>query len=216
HLTYDPVRGLSPVSLVALYPLILVVPNVMPVRTVAEFIEYAKAHPDLPCGTSGAGSPQHLCGTVFGTRTGASFNYVHYRGGAPAVSDMLSGQLQVLFAPLPEALTHVQGGSFRALAVTGTTRSALLPDVPTVAETLPGYDMPMWNAMFVPAGTPQPIIDRLSREVASVLQMPDVRQKFIEGAFEPVGNTPAELDQFRTAELPRWAEIVRDSGATLD
>ena len=166
-------------------------------------------------GSSGNGSSQHISAALFNSLAGVHMTHVPYRGGVLAVNDLLGGQVQVVFAPLVEVLQHVRADKVRALGITTAKRSPLLPDVSTIAETLPGYEVRLWNGLFAPAKTPPEIIDRINRATVEVLRSSDVKTKIAEQGSEPVGNTPAEFKAFLASELVKWRRLVEISGATV-
>jgi tripartite-type tricarboxylate transporter receptor subunit TctC len=216
-LPFDVARDFAPVSLVALSACLLVVHPSVPVRGVAELIARARAEPGrLNCGIAGAGSSQHFAAALFEHRAGVRFTQVSYRGGAPAMADLVSGRLDLMFTPVVEAIQQVRSGQVRALGTTRPERAAQLPEVPAVAEALPGYQFSSWLGLFAPAGTPAAAVARLSREVAAALRTPQLRERMEELGYQPVGGTPEEFAAFFAAELPRVAELVRLSGATVD
>ena len=216
-LPFDVARDFAPVSLVALSACLLVVHPSVPVRGVAELIARARAEPGrLNCGIAGAGSSQHFAAALFEHRAGVRFTQVSYRGGAPAMADLLSGRLDLMFTPVVETIQQVRSGQVRALGITRPQRSARLPEVPAVAEALPGYAFSSWLGLFAPAGTPAAAVARLSREVAAALRTPQTRGRMEELGYEPVGGLPEEFAAFFAAELPRVAELVRISGASVD
>jgi tripartite-type tricarboxylate transporter receptor subunit TctC len=216
-LPFDPVRDFTPVTLIARSFCLLVVHPSRQVRSVSELIAYAKAHPGhLNCGIAGAGSSQHFAAALFEHQAGVHFTQISYRGGAPAMTDLVSGRLDLMFTPVVEALEHVQAGKVRALGITRGERSAQLPDVPAVGEGLPGYKFSSWLGLFAPTGTPAPIVERISREVAAALRTPETRGRMEQLGYEPVGSTPQEFAAFFAAEMPRVAELVRISGARVE
>jgi tripartite-type tricarboxylate transporter receptor subunit TctC len=216
-LPFDVVRDFVPVSLVALSACLLVVHPSLPVRSVTELISRARAEPGkLNCGIAGAGSSQHFAAALFEHRAGIRFTQVSYRGGAPAMADLISGRLDLMFTPFVETIQQVRSGQVRVLGTTRAERSPQLPDVLAVAEELPGYEFNSWLGLFAPAGTPTPAVARLSREVAAALRAPQTRGRMEELGYQPVGSTPEEFAAFFAAELPRVAELVRISGATVD
>jgi tripartite-type tricarboxylate transporter receptor subunit TctC len=216
-LPFDPVSDFTPVTLIARSFCLLVVHPSLQVRSVTELIAHAKAHPgDLNCGIAGAGSSQHFAAALFEHQAGVRFTQVSYRGGAPAMADLVSGRLDVMFTPVVEALEHVLAGKVRALGITRNERSAQLPDVPAVGEALPGYAFSSWLGLFAPAGTPAPAAERISREVAAALRTSETRGRMEQLGYEPIGSSPQEFAAFFAAELPRVAELVRISGARLE
>ena len=205
----------APVALTAFIPNLLVVNPSVPANNVAELIAYLKANPDkVNFGSSGNGSSQHISAELFNALAGVKMAHISYRGGAPAVTDLLSGQIQVVFAPLVEVLQHVRAGKLRALGITTAKRSPLLPEVPTIAESLPGYEVRLWNGLLAPAKTPPDIIDRINRATIDALRSDEVKAKLAEQGSEPVGNSPAEFRDFIDAELIKWKRLVEISGAT--
>ena len=215
---YDPLRDFAPVMLVATLPNLLVVNPAVPATTVKELIELARRKPgELAFASAGSGTTQHLSGELFKKMAGVDMLHIPYKGNAPAVTDLVGGQVQLMFDNIPISLQQVRAGKLRALAVTGPKRSAALPDVPTVAEAaLPGYSVTSWFAMYAPAGTPAAIVARLNREAARALAAPDVRHPLIDQGIEPAGGTPAHLATHMRAELSRWKKIVAESGARVE
>ena len=217
NLPFDPVKDFAPVSLVALSAALLVVHPGLAVPDVAALVARARARPgSLNCGTAGAGSTQHFAMAQFEHLAGVKFTQVSYRGGAPAMTDLVSGRLDLMFTPVVEALQQVRAGQIRALGITREARSAQLPDIPAVAEAVPGYSFNSWLGLFAAAGTPPAAVARLSREVAAALRTPETRERLEQLGYQPVGGTPEEFASFFAAELPRVAELVRISGATVE
>ena len=217
-LPYDPVKDFAPVSLLATYPLVLVVNPAAPERTLAEFIAHAKAAPgQLSYASAGQGSPLHLAMEMLKARTGMPMVHVPYRGGVLATGDLIGGQVHAIFDALPTQLANIKAGKVRALAVTGATRSAQLPDVPTMAEAgVAGFEFTGWYALFAPAATPQPVLDRLHRSVSTALAAPELKQRLYELGVDATPSSPAELARFQRAEIQRWGQAVRDSGAIAE
>lgn len=200
----------------AFIPNLLVVNPSVPANNVPDFIAYVKANPDkLNFGSAGNGSSQHISGALFNSLAGVRMIHVPYRGGAPAVNDLLGGQVQLIFAPLVEVLQQVRADNVRALGITTAKRSPLLPDVPSIAETLPGYEVRLWNGLVAPARTPPEIIERINRAAVDALRSDEVKAKLAEQGSEPVGDTPAEFKAFIGSELVRWRRLVEISGATV-
>jgi len=217
RLPFNPVRDFTPISQIAFIPNLLVVNPEVPVNSVAELIAYAKAKPgQLNYGSGGAGSSLHLAAAVFAQRAGLDMVHVPYRGGAPVAADLVSGKLQLSFSPLVEVLQQVRAGKLRALGVTTARRSPLLPDVPAIAEVIPGYEVALWNGIMGPAGLPAPVVVRLGSEIVAIVGSPDMRARLAEQGSDPVGSAPSEFAAFVVAEQPKWAELVRISGATVD
>lgn len=216
NLPFDVQTDFAPVTLTAFIPNLLVVNPSVPADNVADFVAYLKANPGkLNFGSAGNGSSQHIAGALFDSLAGVQMIHVPYRGGAPAVNDLLGGQVQVIFAPLVEVLQQVRADKIRALGITTATRSPLLPDVPSIAETLQGYEVRLWNGLLAPAKTPPEIIDRINRAAVEALRSDDVKAKLADQGSEPVGDTPAEFKAFIASELVKWRRLVEISGATM-
>ena len=215
---YDPVTDFEPISLLAVVPQLLVVHPSVKAGSVQELVALLKAEPGkYSYGSSGNGTPLHLAGELFKSLAKVEMGHVPYRGSGPALTDLMSGQIQVMFDLIPSVMGHVKGGTVRALAITSLKRSAVLPDMPTVAESgLAGYETYTWNALFAPAKTPRAIIDRLNAESNKAIAQPDVRQKMIDNSAEPIGTTPEQLAQHVKTELAKWTPIVKASGAKID
>lgn len=213
-LPFDVRTDFAPITLTAFIPNLLVVNPSVPAGTLGEFVAYLKENPDrLSFGSAGNGTSQHLSAELFKSLAGVRMVHVAYRGGAPAVNDLLSGQIQVLFAPLVEVLQHVQAGKLKALGVTTAKRSPLLPAVPAINEHLPGYQVALWNGLLAPARTPPDIVERLNRTTVEALRSEELKAKLVGQGSEPVGNTPDEFRAFIEAELVKWARLVEISGA---
>ncbi len=214
---YDMVRDFAPVAHVASAPNLLVVTNSLPVKSVTELISYMKANPDkLSFGSPGIGTSVHVSGELFKSLTGTQMQHVPYKGRQFAIPDLVGGQIQVMFDNMPSALPMAKEGKIRALAQTTATRSAAAPDVPTVAETVPGFEATTWFAMFAPAGTPREVVARLNAEVQRVFKLPDVADKLKGLGLEPWLSTPEELAAYQAKEIVKWAKVVKDSGAKAD
>jgi tripartite-type tricarboxylate transporter receptor subunit TctC len=215
-LPFDVRKDFSPIAVTAFIPNLLVVNPSVPANNVADFIAYLKANPDkLNFASAGNGTSQHLSGELFNSLAGVRMTHVAYRGGAPAVSDLLGGQVQVIFAPLVEVIQQVRAEKLKALGITTARRSPLLPEVPTILESLPGYEVALWNGLLAPANTPPDIVDRINRATIEALRSPEVKAKLAEQGSEPVGNTPAEFKAFIESELVKWRRLVEISGATV-
>ncbi len=214
---YDMVKDFTPVAHVASAPNLLVVTNDLPVKSVAELISYMKANPNkLSFGSPGIGTSVHVSGELFKSMTGTSMQHVPYKGRQFAIPDLVGGQIQVMFDNMPSALPMAKEGKIRALAQTTATRSAAAPDVPTVAETVPGFEATTWFAIFAPAGTPKDVVARINAEMQRVFKMPDVMDKLKTLGLEPWISTPEELGRLQAAEIIKWAKVVKDSGAKAD
>ncbi len=215
---FDPVRDLAPVTLAASTPNVLVVHPSLHASTVKELIALARAHPGgINFASSGHGTPAHLAGELFNSMAGVKLVHVPYKGAAPALADLLGGQVQLMFSTMPPALPHVKDGKLRALAVTSAKRSPAAPDLPTVDEiALPGFEANTWHGVVVPAGTPSDIVGRLNRDIVAILHQPDVVERLSAQGAEPVGSTPEEFAAYIRSETVKWAKVVRESGAKAD
>ncbi|MBV9079397.1 MAG: tripartite tricarboxylate transporter substrate binding protein [Methylobacteriaceae bacterium] len=209
---YDHRRDFRPISLVATSPNVLAVPPSNPASSVAEFIASLRANPGkLKYASSGVGSSLHLTAELFKAVTGTEITHVPYRGSAPALTDLVGGRVDLIFDNISTTWPLVEAGSLKALAVTSRERAAIAPDVPTMAETLPGFEATSWHAMFAPAGLPDPIAETLSREVQAIMRQPDLVQILAKLGVTPVGSTPAELAEFVDRETAKWAKLVKDA-----
>jgi tripartite-type tricarboxylate transporter receptor subunit TctC len=214
---YDMVKGFAPIALVASAPNLLVVNNDLPVKSVADLIAYLKANPNkLSFGSPGIGSSVHVSGELFKSMTGTSMTHVPYKGRQFAIPDLVGGSIQLMFDNMPSALPMAREGKIRAIAQTTAKRSAAAADVPTIAETIPGFEATTWFAMFAPAGTPRPVVDRLHAEVVRVFQLPDVQDKLKTLGLEPILSTPDELARYQASEIVKWAKVVKESGAKAE
>ncbi len=216
-LPFDALRDFAPITQVAFVPNLLVVNPGVPANTLAELVALARARPgQINYGSAGSGTSQHIAGALFAARANLELQHVPYRGGAPAVTDLVAGRIQMIFSPLVEVIAQVRANQLRPLAITTARRSALLPEIPTVAETVPGFEVALWNSLIAPAGTPPAAIVRIAEEAAAALRTPDLRARLAEQGSEPVGSTPAEFAAFIRTEIPKWTEMVRLSGATAE
>jgi tripartite-type tricarboxylate transporter receptor subunit TctC len=215
---FDPMGDFIHVSLASRNPSVLVVNPGFSARTFQECVDYAKANPGkLAFATSGAGSSNHLLGARLEQVIGSALVHVAYRGAGPAMIDTIAGNVPSMFDSLPSAAPHIKAGKVRALAVTTAQRSSTAPEVPTMAESgLAGYELSSWQAVFAPAGTPKPIIDRLYTEIGKILKMPDVAKRLNELGLDISGMPPAELAALIKADVPRLGKVVKDSGATAN
>ena len=214
---YDPVEDFAPVSLLALIPNVLVVNNDFPAKSVQELIDLLKADPGkYSYASSGNGTPLHLSGELFKSMAGVDMVHVPYKGAGPALVDLMGGHVPIMFDNLPPSLEHIRAGSLRGLGVTTKERVPSIPELPAIAETLPGYETYSWNAFFAPADTPEPIIRKLNEAALAAVKDPEVTAKLKDLSATPVGSTPEELAAHVKAELAKWAPIVKASGAQLD
>jgi tripartite-type tricarboxylate transporter receptor subunit TctC len=212
---FDGVKDFSPIALLAYVTNVMVVHPSVPAKTVSEVIAYAKANPGrINYASAGAGSTNHLCGALFEKMTGVQMVHVPYRGGAPAVAATVAGECQLFFTAGTQALPHVKSGALRLLAVTEGKRSSLLPDVPTVGETVPGYEMAVWYGAFGPAGMPKPIVDKLNAEISRILFLPDVKEKMAGIAVEVAKATPVELGALTARDAAKWSKTIKELGIT--
>lgn len=218
RLPYDPVKDFAPVSLVASAPLLVVVHPSLPVNSVQELITMAKAQPrKLNFSSAGSGNSTHLAGELFKLMARVDMVHVPYKGATPAEIGLMGGQVNVMFSSILSALPHSKTGKMKALAVTSANRSSVAPHLPTVAESgLPGYDVNPWYGLFAPAGTPPAIVEKLSKEVARIVQLPDVKARFATLGADPVGNSPQEFKAFMDKEVEKWTRVIDQSGTTAD
>ena len=217
-LPYDTRKDFAPVSLVANLPMIVAASSALKANTIPELIAAAKASPGkLTFGSAGNGNTGHLAAEFFSTQAGIKMTHVPYKGSAGVVNAMLAGEIDLTFDSISTSWPHIKSGRLRALAVTGEKRAAIAPDVPTMIEAgMPGFVINGWYAILAPAGTPAAIVERLSKEIASVLTLPDLRAQIMAGGYDPVGSTPAALGSHIEAEITRWNKVVRESGAKVD
>jgi tripartite-type tricarboxylate transporter receptor subunit TctC len=217
NLSFDFIRDMTPVAGFMRVPNVMEVNPNVPAHTVSEFIDYAKANPGkVNLASSGIGTSVHLSGALFMMMTGVELVHVPYRGAAPALTDMLANQVQVMFDNLPSSIGHIQAGRLRALAVTTTTPSKALPGVPPVAETVPGYEASAWFGMAVPKGTPRPVIDKLNRLVNEALADPAMQAKLAELGGILIPGTPEDFGKVIADETAKWAKVVQATGATAE
>jgi tripartite-type tricarboxylate transporter receptor subunit TctC len=210
---FDGVKDFSPITLLAYVTNTMVVHPSVPANTVAEFIAYAKANPGkIAYASSGPGSTNHLCAALLEKMTGIEMLHVPYRGGAPAVADTVGGQCQLFFTAGTQSLEHAQAGRLKLLALTEAKRSPLLPDVPIVAETVPGYEMTVWYGAFGPAGMPKDIVARLNGEIARALFLPEVKKRMADIAVEVASSTPEELAERMRRDADKWGGIIKGLG----
>jgi tripartite-type tricarboxylate transporter receptor subunit TctC len=218
NLNYDVVKDFAPVTLLTQGPLVLVATPAFPAGNVRELIALAKAKPTtLNFASSGNGQSTHLSGELFNTMAGIKLGHVPYKGSAPALTDVIGGQVPLMFDTMLSAMPFVKTGKLKALAVTSAQRSPAAPELPTVAESgLPGYEVVAWNGLLAPAGTPKAVIDRLSDELAKAMAVAQVREKFSVQGFAASWDTPEQFGSFLRSEVAKWTKTVKASGATLD
>ena len=212
-LSYDPVKNFTPVALIGTLPNVLVVNAKSPYRSVADVIAAAKAKPEaISFASAGSGTSQHLSGELFKNMAGVNMLHVPFKGSAPATQALLGEQVTVVFENILAVIPLIQAGKLRALAVTSSKRATSLPDVPTMAEAgLKGYEIVSWQAIFAPAGTPAPIVQRLATDIAKIIQQPDMKSRLLGQGVEPSGAGPAELGAFQKAEVQKWALLIKSA-----
>ena len=214
---YDMTRDFAPISLIANAPNLLVVNNDLPVKTVTELIQYMKANPNkLSFGSPGVGTSVHVSGELFKSVTGTQMTHAPYKGRQFAIPDLIGGSIQLMFDNMPSALPMAKEGKIRAIAVTTAKRSPAAPEIPTVAETLPGFEATTWFALFAPAGTPRPIIDRLHAETVRIFKLPEVQERLAKLGLEPIVSSPDELARYQASEIVKWSKVVKESGASAE
>ena len=212
NLKFNVVRDIAPVAAFNRVPNVMTVNKDVPAKTVAEFIAYVKANPGkVNLASSGNGTSVHLSGEMFMAMAGAKMQHVPYRGAAPAITDLLGGQVQVIFDNMPSILQHVRAGSVRALAVTSATKSSLLPDVPVLADTIPGYEASALFGMGVPKNTPKEIIARLNKEINEVLAEPAIKARLVDLGGEPLIGTPEAFGEMIVAETDKWKKVIEEA-----
>lgn len=217
-LSFDVTRDFAPITLAGTTPNLLVANTNVPVNSVKELIAAAKAKPGgLNYASTGNGSSNHLSFELFKSMTGTQVTHVPYKGSAPAVTDLIAGQVQLMFDNTPNVLPHVKAGKIKALAISSKKRSALAPDVPTVDEAgVPGYDVTVWFGILAPAGTPKEIVQRLNAEMVKVMRTPEVMDRFQKAGVDTVASSPEEFGAFLKGEVARWAKVVQDAGIKAD
>ena len=214
---YDMVKNFTPITLIASTPNLLVVNNDLPVKTVSELITYMKANPNkLSFGSPGIGTSVHMSGELFKSMTGTTMTHVPYKGRQFFIPDLIGGSIQLVFDNMPSALPMAKEGKIRAVAQTGSKRSSAAPDIPTVAETLPGFEATSWFAMFAPANTPKAVIDRINAEALRVFKLPEVAERLKTLGLDPVLSSPDELAKYQATEIVKWAKVVKESGAKAE
>lgn len=215
--SFHPIRDFTPLALVAMNPIALVVHPSVPAKNLKELVEWVKANPGKGgYGSSGNGSPHHLAGELLKQRSDAPLTHVPYRGGGPALNDLMGGQISLLFASAITVIPHIQSGKVKAIAVTGAKRYDGLPDVPTMAETIPGLEMPSWLAFFGPAKMPEAVTKRLSDELVKAIRDPEVRAKLATAGMEVVGGGPEELAALQKREFEQRGKLIREAGIKME
>jgi tripartite-type tricarboxylate transporter receptor subunit TctC len=217
-LPYDPIKHFQPITMIGSMPNVLVVRADSPYKSIQEVVDAVKNKPgSINYASSGSGTSQHLSGVFFEQMTGGKMVHVPYKSSAESLNALLGGQgADLIFENLAPALPHIKAGKLRALGVTSDKRSAALPEVPAVAETLPGFAIVSWQAIFAPAGVPQPVVDKLSTELIKAVNDPDVKSKLVAQGIEPSGIGPAELAAFQKAEVEKWGRVIRTANIKLD
>ncbi len=217
NLKFNVIRDIAPIAAFNRVPNVMTVGKDVPAKTVAEFIAYVKADPSkVNMASSGNGTSVHLSGEMFMMMTGVKMQHVRYRGAAPAITDMLGGQVQLIFDNMPSILQHIRAGSLRALAVTSTTRSSLLPDVPVLADTIPGFEASALFGMGAPKKTPPEIIEKLNKEINAILAEPAIKQRLIDLGGEPLIGPPEAFGKMIVAETEKWAKVVEAAAVKVD
>jgi tripartite-type tricarboxylate transporter receptor subunit TctC len=212
-MTYNTVRDFAPITLTAASSLILAAHPSVPAKNLKELVALSKANPaKFNYGTAGAGTPLHLGGLLFNNLSGTDFQHVPYKGAGPAMNDVLGGQVQLILAGTPSVLAHIKSGKLNAMGVTSLKRSANAPEVPTIAESYPGFEVELVYALVAPAGTPKDVVSRLNQEVTKLLQDPEMRDKLAGQGFEVRTSTPEQLGNYIKSEITKWAPLVKESG----
>jgi tripartite-type tricarboxylate transporter receptor subunit TctC len=216
-LAYDPVKDITPVSQISQGPLVIVANPALPAKTLAELIALAKQEPGkINYASSGSGSIIHLASAYFADAAHITLTHVPYKGGGPAMIDTLAGRTQLFFSSIPEALPHIRDGKLRALAVTTPQRNPTLPDVPAVAETVPGYDVTLWHGIIGPKGMPSAVVDMLNRAVGDAVALPEAAKLLRDNGFEPAHGTPAEFGRKIATGLQLWGKVAKEAGVQID
>ncbi len=213
---YDPVKSFAPITLIGTNPTVLVVNQASPYKTLGDVIAAAKAKKPLTSASAGSGTSQHLSLELLKAKAGIDITHVPYKGSGPAIQDVMAGQVDMMFDTTVVAGPHIESGKLRALAVTSAKRLPTMPNVPTVAESVPGYEVISWQAIFAPAGTPQPIVDRLHTEIAKILAEPDMKDRIAKLGMQGSDMTPAQLGEFQKAEVAKWAQVIKSANIKLE
>ncbi len=215
-LNFNFIRDIAPIAMISSLPLVMEINLSIPAKTVPEFVAWAKANPGkVSMASGGTGSTSHIGGELFKMMTGIDMVHVPYHGGAPALTDLMGGQVQVYFSPLPESLAAIKGGKVRALAVTTATRSAALPDVPTIAESIPGFEASTWQGIGAPKNTPPEIITSLNKEINAALVDPKIKERLADLGSVPMPMSPAEFEKYIVDETAKWAKVIHDANIPL-
>ena len=216
-MNYDPLKDLAPVILISAAPLLMVAHPALPARTVKELIALAKRRPgELSFPSAGNGSSSHLGGELFKSVAGIDIQHVPYKGSMQGMVDLISGRMQLMINPLPEMIPFVESGKLRGIAVAGLKRSAVMPDLPTIAETLPGFEVTTWNGLMAPAATPKEIVARLNAEVVKLLKAPATMKRMTELGLDTIASTPEQFADHLRRETDKWAKVVKASGARIE
>jgi tripartite-type tricarboxylate transporter receptor subunit TctC len=216
-LAYDPIKDFVPVTLVVTYINILVVNPNVPARNVAELVALARQKPgEITFGSAGNGSSNHLSGELLATMTGTKLQHVPYKGSGPALNDVIAGQINFMFDQYSTVAPQIKAGKLRALGIANRQRHKLMPDVPAIAESVPGFEVSAWYGVFVAAGTPRDIVNRLNTEFVRIMNLPDIRERMLALGWDPVTNTPEQFAAQIKSELAIWADVVKKSGAKVD
>jgi tripartite-type tricarboxylate transporter receptor subunit TctC len=216
-LNFNFIRDITPVAGIVRTPNVMVVTNNLPVKSVAEFIAYCKANPDkINMASSGSGTSIHLSGELFKSMTGCSMSHIPYKGAGPALTDLIAGQVQVMFDNLPSSVQHIKSGRIRALAVTSKNREPSMPDTPTVGDTVPGYEATAWFGIGMPKGAPREAVERINLEVRRILTDPKILARLAELGGTPISGTPEDFGKVIVSETEKWAKVVTASGATAE
>ncbi len=218
NMPFNPAKDLAPVTMLAYSPHLLVTTNALPVKTQEELVSYAKSKKGQLnfAAAAGIGSAPHMAGVLFAQKTGIDWGYIPYKGGAQALTDLVGGQVDATTNGMVATYPHVKSGKIRLLAVTSSKRLAQLPDVPTVSEMIPGFLTGSWQGVMAPAGTPKPIIDKLSAEMAKIVEMPEIQEKLATLGAEPLTNSPEEFGAWVHEQVASWRKVVDDAGIKVE
>ena len=218
-LAYDPLRDFAPITLITRSENVMVIHPSVPAHSVKDLIAYAKANPGkINYGSSGNGTTSHLGGAMFASAVGVEMTHIPYKGSVPMMTELVAGQLQLSFSSVPTALPHIKSGRLRALAVTLPNRSTTLPDLPTVQEAtgLNSFEISLWQGIVAPAATPRAIVTKLNQQIVTSLRTPELKNRFAEQGLEVVGNTPEQFAAYMRAEIVKWTQVVKVSGARIE